>query len=523
MKIKTNKAVIYCRVSDQNQVKNGHGLSSQETRCREFARYSNLDVVAVYHEEGISGSLILRPAMQNMLEYLRDNPGTIVIIDDISRLARGLEAHIQLRTAISESGGILKSPSIEFGEDSDSQLVENLLASVSQHHRQKNAEQVKNRMRARMLNGYWLMKAPVGYKMQKVDGHGKMLVKDEPVCDAVRDALEGYAYGRFDSPVEIQQFLQYQTCFPKNKQGKVHIQRVLDLLNRMVYTGYYEYPEWDISLMQGKHEPIIAFQTFMKVQEKFHGNLKAPAAPGLEDDFPLRGFILCDCCGSPMTACWSKGKTRKYPYYLCRQDGCELKGKSIRADQAEEDFAKLLSKLCPKEGTIDLMLELIEKVKKERLGNRKIIISELQRERIAAERKIDTLVDRIVGCTSATLIETYERQIAQLERNRVEIDEKIKEAEHYSSYSKKLNRTFLEYLENPRKYWDSYGSTGKKTVLKATFSQPLKYSKKEGYRTPAIALPFSVMGDLSGKNSVLVEPRRFELLTSSLPAKRSTN
>lgn len=112
------KAVIYCRVSDPNQVKNGHGLSSQDTRCREFAKHRNLEVIRSFHEEGVSGSLINRPAMMEMLDFLRQNPDqqTVVIIDDISRLARGLKAHLELRTAIQDAGGILQSPSIEFGE-----------------------------------------------------------------------------------------------------------------------------------------------------------------------------------------------------------------------------------------------------------------------------------------------------------------------------------------------------------------------------------------------------------------------
>ena len=71
----------------------------------------------------------------------------------MSRLARGLDAHLELRRAISAAGGVLESPSIEFGEDPDSILVENLLASVSQHQRQKNGEQTKNRMKARVQNG----------------------------------------------------------------------------------------------------------------------------------------------------------------------------------------------------------------------------------------------------------------------------------------------------------------------------------------------------------------------------------
>jgi DNA invertase Pin-like site-specific DNA recombinase len=99
----------------------------------------------------------------------------VVIIDDISRLARGIEAHLQLRTKLSEAGGKLESPSIEFGDDSDSILVENLLASVSQHQRQKNGEQVVNRMRSRLLNGYWVFHAPIGYEYRRMPGQGNVL------------------------------------------------------------------------------------------------------------------------------------------------------------------------------------------------------------------------------------------------------------------------------------------------------------------------------------------------------------
>ncbi len=63
--------------------------------------------------------------MKAMLAFLRQHRRTphVVIIDDISRLARGLETHLQLRAAIASAGGLLESPSIEFGEDSDSMLV----------------------------------------------------------------------------------------------------------------------------------------------------------------------------------------------------------------------------------------------------------------------------------------------------------------------------------------------------------------------------------------------------------------
>ena len=201
------QAIIYCRVSNPKQISEGHGLESQETRCREFARLKGYEVYSSYHERGITGKLMDRPKIQELLSFLKKNKKRgqfVVIIDDISRLARDIETHIQLRTAISATGAKLESPSIEFGDDSDSKLVEHLLASVAAHQREKNGEQTINRMRARAQNGYWVSHAPIGYKYANIKGHGKMLVKDEPLASLVKEGLEGFASGRFGSQVEVQ-------------------------------------------------------------------------------------------------------------------------------------------------------------------------------------------------------------------------------------------------------------------------------------------------------------------------------
>ena len=211
------RAVVYCRVSSAKQTKQGDGLDSQETRCREYAKFKGYEVVSVFTDD-MSGSLAARPGMQAMLSFLRKHRKNshVVIIDDISRLARGLEAHLKLRSEIGGAGGILQSPSIEFREDSDSQLVENLLASVSQHQRQKNGEQTVNRMRSRIMNGYWVFQAPLGYRYERTSGHGKMLVRDEPRASILQEALESYASGRFQTQVEVKRFLENQPAWPKD-------------------------------------------------------------------------------------------------------------------------------------------------------------------------------------------------------------------------------------------------------------------------------------------------------------------
>lgn len=69
-KVNKQKAVIYCRVSGAKQVREGDGLASQETRCREFAGFKDYEVVQVFKDD-MSGKLAARPAMMEMLQFLR--------------------------------------------------------------------------------------------------------------------------------------------------------------------------------------------------------------------------------------------------------------------------------------------------------------------------------------------------------------------------------------------------------------------------------------------------------------------
>lgn len=108
---KPTKAVIYARVSGAKQVREGDGLASQENRCGEYATYKDYDVVEVFKDD-MSGKFERRPAMDRMLAFLRLHPkgSVVVIIDDISRFARDVQAHISLRQTLSDAGGILESP-----------------------------------------------------------------------------------------------------------------------------------------------------------------------------------------------------------------------------------------------------------------------------------------------------------------------------------------------------------------------------------------------------------------------------
>ncbi|MEM9148566.1 MAG: recombinase family protein [Pseudomonadota bacterium] len=393
-------AVGYYRVSSVAQVTKGQGIESQAARCAEFARTKGYEVVRIFEDKAVSGSVIDRPGMKDLLAFLRAHRRETVrvIIDDISRLARGLEA---LRAAISGAGGVLESPSIEFGEDSDSQLIEHLLASVSAHARVKNAEQTRNRMEARIRSGYWPFSAIPGYRMERREGHGKLLVRDEPVASILQEALEGFAAGRFQTQAEMKRFLEAEPRLPKPASGKLGHQYVPKLLDQPLYAGLIGRADWGVSLRKAKHEGLIDIATLERIQERLRGTAYAPTRANLNEDFPLRGAVACAECGHPLTASWSKSKTgARHPYYMCFQKGCGSYRKSIRREAIESEFEALLESLAPTETLFALMRRMFEDAWEQRRTQAMAAAQTIRRRLRDAEAQIQGLLDRVVGASN---------------------------------------------------------------------------------------------------------------------------
>ena len=184
------RAVVYCRVSSKKQVAEGIGLESQETSCREYADRRGYVVLQVFRDD-LTGKTDNRNGLKDLLTFIRkQKSNTKVIIDDLNRLARGLRAHFAIRDAIAAAGGQLESPKRAYGDDPEDDLLEVIEAAFAGEHRRKNAEQTRDRMRARCLNGYWCLQLPAGYRYYKVRGQGALIERNEP-CALNRPGIVG--------------------------------------------------------------------------------------------------------------------------------------------------------------------------------------------------------------------------------------------------------------------------------------------------------------------------------------------
>ena len=510
-------AVIYARVSSRSQLAKGDGIDSQISRLREFASYQKLDVIEIF-TDSVTGEAEERPGMEALIAYVRKRRGlkTFVLIDHISRFARDIVTHRKLRARLDKAGGLLVSPTMQFKDDPDNLFVEGINALQAEHHRHTNAIQTKARMRSRVMNGYYVFYCPVGYEYRAVKGRGKMLFRKEPQASIVTEALEGFAGGRFQTKIEVLRFLETHPDYPKDRQGRVHEQRVTDLLTRPTYAGYVEAPSWGIGLTKGHHPALISFETWQKIQRRLTERANVPARKGLAATFPLRGFVDCDDCGKALTSCFSKGNGGSYGYYMCFNRGCESKGKSIRRDVIEGEFESLLKGMTPSREMFDLASLLFRDWWDHEIRSGQTRRNSLEAELGKIDQSVSRFLDRIVEADTPSVIKAYEDKIAALEREKIVYREKIAQCGRPARSFDANFRTAMEFLANPCNLWDSPRIEDKRAVLKLAFAARPTYARNSGFRTVVTSSPFKLLSAFKGDEEEMARPTGFEPVTPSL-------
>jgi site-specific DNA recombinase len=117
------------------------------------------------------------------------------------------------------------------------------------------------------------------------------------------------------------------------------------LLRNELYAGWICLPKWKLK-ERGIFEPLVTEEQFQRVQDILDGRrISVTVQKRNNPDFPLRVFVSCGECSTPLTGAWSTGRRSRYPYYRCRNSKC--KAVNVRGEKMESDFAALVSNLTP--------------------------------------------------------------------------------------------------------------------------------------------------------------------------------
>tara|TARA_B100000508_G_scaffold54263_1_gene41967 strand:- start:4852 stop:6531 length:1680 start_codon:yes stop_codon:yes gene_type:complete len=502
------KAIVYCRVSSDRQKIEGHGLDSQEQRCREFASVKEYEVIEVFRDSvSGGGDFMKRPAMNALLDFIDSFPETnfVVIFDDLKRFARDVEFHLKLRATFKARDVKLECLNFNFEDSPESRYVETILAAGSELERNQNSRQVYQKQKARLELGYWAFPSVRPYKMTKDPIHGNLLKVVEPYGSILKEALEGFANGRFLHKIDACKFLVERSYWTKQKPEK-YIDKFKSIASDPLYAGFIEYPMWGVERRNGHHEGIISLDVFDAIQKRLKQESKGKRVRNdVSEAFPLRSLLVCDSCGKPLTGSFSKGRGGKYPYYRCQNKDCEFGSKSINANKVHNSFDELLLKQGLKKDISKVLSAVFDRVWKEEETLLKTKETENQRQIEALRGKINQVTDLALKSKKQSLREVFEVQIEEFAEEIAQIEScSIKGVDLDFPYRTALEKVTL-LLESPYKIWHSVDVREKQKLFYFIFDERLAYSKKAGYRTDKLPSATRIFEDFATSNSQDVE------------------
>ena len=464
--LKNKNAIIYLRVSSEEQIEN-YSLDTQEDLCRREATRLGYEIAEVFREEGRSAKNITgRPELLKLLDFCRRNRRNIdaVIVYRIDRLSRQTVDYLGIRKKLADYGIKLLSASEPTGNSPAEKLLETIVASFAQHDNDVRSERTKNGLRARYMSGLCTGKPPMGYVLE----HG-YAIKDGKTFELVKKAWDLMLTGT-KSLAEMANIMNEWGLrkVVAGKEYRLRAQSADRIFRHKFYAGIMtstKYPDE----VRGQHVPMITEEQFYKVQAIIDGRNRCGMTVGkrLKDnpDFPLRRSIQCGKCNGPLTGGWSKGRTKKYAYYICKN---RCGAPSIAVQTLNESLVKFLHEITPPKEKLELFLFLLRKFFNQNMANIRV-------KREKSEHEIQELNDLkqtllLKNLKGVVADEDYQVQSKKLKTQIVDA-EKILGGTIFDKYTMDdVDRFMREKFADLGKTYDDTKDPGVRRVLLGSIS-----------------------------------------------------
>ncbi len=352
MREQDKTAIIYCRVSTHEQIQ-GTSLAMQEKLCREYAQHNNLEVLAIFIEQGESAKSANRTEFQKALAFCtnKKRPVDQFVVYKLDRFARNQNDHVIVQAMLRKANTKLRSVTEPIDETAIGKAMEGVLSVFAEFDNNVRAQRSKSGMEERVRQGVWVWSAPHGYKRLVKGGN---LIIDENIAPYIRVAFEEWSKGTY-SYRKLADFL-YECGFRSKGGKKVYQQGIEKMIRNPIYFGLIVAFGLEV---KGSFEPLISEELFFKCQPNNRKKIALSRREALNPKFPLKKAVYCTHCGGHLTGSSSTGHNgKRYPYYHHHKQGC-TKASFHKKDELEEVFANYLTSVSPKGVQYEKLLKAI--------------------------------------------------------------------------------------------------------------------------------------------------------------------
>ena len=134
------RAILYARVSTDEQARSGYSLAQQIEALREYAAREGYEVLAEVSDPGQSGASLHRPGMDRVRDLVAAGGVSLLLAQDRDRIAREPAYHYVLRKEFEEHGCKIRALNNRGDESPEGELTDGILDQLAKFERAKTAE-----------------------------------------------------------------------------------------------------------------------------------------------------------------------------------------------------------------------------------------------------------------------------------------------------------------------------------------------------------------------------------------------
>ncbi|MDE1193140.1 MAG: recombinase family protein [Arachidicoccus sp.] len=339
-------ADIYVRVSTDEQADKGYSQRDQEERLRKYCEISCIDIRNVIYED-YSAKTFNRPEWAKLLILLRKKRGQTDLIlftkwDRFSRNAGDAYQMINILSNLGVDAQAVEQP-LDLSVPENKMMLAFYLAAPEVEN-DRRALNTFNGMRRAMKEGRYMGQAPMGYINRITPDGKKYIAIREDEGPIMKWAFEQIAMGI----VSTQQIWLAAKMRGMKRGNKSNFWIAI---RNPLYCGKIFIPKYkdeEARLVKGQHEPLISETLFYKVQDVLDGRSKIQRTKiKVDENIPLRGFLICPKCGRILTGSGSKGRRdQPYFYYHCTS-ACGTRFKARELNKSIVQYIKEVAEPLP--------------------------------------------------------------------------------------------------------------------------------------------------------------------------------
>jgi len=185
----SESAVIYVRVSTDEQVEHGVSLRAQEEVCRRFAEAQGWPVMAVIREEGISGGVPLaaRPGLVKAIEGIGKGDRIVILRRDRIFRADPYDNAVIERAVAARGARVVSTQGEGTASDSSGDIfTRRILDAVGENERLRLRERTREALNSKRAAGERIGQIPYGYRLAADGVHLEVDPADAGLAETVR-------------------------------------------------------------------------------------------------------------------------------------------------------------------------------------------------------------------------------------------------------------------------------------------------------------------------------------------------